>query len=154
MAVPVAVAVGVAVGVGVAVAVAVGVGVGDPPLTAAKISTRPQPYTLFGGPAVPHWVEEIKCAASFKVVSVVSISFCNAGLADHSNATAPEICGVAMEVPLAVVYALSALLSHERVLVPGAVISGLIRLLPSMVTGPRLLKLAIVSVPVFSAPTE
>ena len=34
--------------------VAVGVGVGVPPPTAAKISTRPQPYTLFGGPAVPH----------------------------------------------------------------------------------------------------
>jgi hypothetical protein len=52
----VAVAVGVAVGdaVAVAVGVAVGVGVGVPPLTAAKISTRPQPYTLFGGPAAPH----------------------------------------------------------------------------------------------------
>jgi hypothetical protein len=109
---------------------------------------------LFGGPAAPHWVEEIKCAALFKVVSVASISFCNAGLADHSNATAPEICGVAIEVPLAVVYAVSELLLAERVLVPGAVISGFIRLLPSMVTGPRLLKLAIVSVPVFSAPTE
>jgi hypothetical protein len=36
--------------------------VGDPPLTAARISIRPQPYTLFGGPAVPHWVEEIKTA--------------------------------------------------------------------------------------------
>jgi hypothetical protein len=37
------------------VAVAVGVGVGvPPPLTAARISTRPQPYTLFGGPAAPH----------------------------------------------------------------------------------------------------
>ena len=48
-------AVAVAVAVGVAVAVAVGVGVGvPPPLTAAKISTRPQPYTLFGGPAPPH----------------------------------------------------------------------------------------------------
>jgi hypothetical protein len=44
--------------VAVAVAVAVGVGVGvPPPLTAAKISTRPHPYTLFGGPAAPHWVE-------------------------------------------------------------------------------------------------
>lgn len=107
-----------------------------------------------GGPASPHRVEEIKWAALFKVVSVASISFCNAGLADHSNATAPEICGVAMEVPLAVVYALSALLSHERVLVPGAVISGFIRPLPSIVTGPRLLKPAIVSVPVFKAPTE
>ena len=58
-----------------------------------------------------------------------------------------------MEVPLAVVYALSLLLHAERVFVPGAVISGLMRLLPSLVTGPRLLKLAIVSVPVFNAPT-
>ena len=42
---------------------------------------------------------------------------------------------------------------HERVPVPGAQISGLIRLLPSAVTGPRLLKEAMVSVPVFKAPT-
>ena len=43
--VAVGVALGVVVGVGVAVgvAVAVGVGVGEPPQTAAKISTRPQP---------------------------------------------------------------------------------------------------------------
>jgi len=58
-----------------------------------------------------------------------------------------------MEVPLANVYALSAVLEADRVLVPGAVISGFIRLLPSTVTGPRLLKEAIVSVPVLSAPT-
>jgi hypothetical protein len=58
-----------------------------------------------------------------------------------------------MEVPLAVVYALSPALLADRVPVPGAVISGLIRPLPSAVTGPRLLKLAIVSVPVFNAPT-
>jgi len=65
--VAVGVAVDVAVAVAVAVAVDVGVGVGvDPPLlTAAKISIRPQPYTLFGGPAVPHWVEEIKTAWLF-----------------------------------------------------------------------------------------
>jgi hypothetical protein len=43
--------------VAVGVAVAVGVGVGEPPPTAAKISTRPHPYTLFGGPASPHRVE-------------------------------------------------------------------------------------------------
>ena len=50
-----AVAVGLVVGVAVAVGVAVGVGVGvPPPATAARISTRPQPYTLFGGPAAPH----------------------------------------------------------------------------------------------------
>ena len=58
-----------------------------------------------------------------------------------------------MDVPLAVVYALSLVLEHERVPVPGAVMSGLMRLLPSAVTGPRLLKPAIVSVPVFNAPT-
>ena len=50
---------GVAVGVGVGVGVAVGVGVGVALVTAAKISTRPQPKTLFGGPALPHWVELI-----------------------------------------------------------------------------------------------
>jgi hypothetical protein len=75
-------------------------------------------------------------------------------MADHNSAIAPEMCGVAMDVPLAVVYALSPLLEHERVLVPGAVMSGFIRLLPSTVTGPRLLKLAMLSVPVFKAPTE
>jgi hypothetical protein len=74
-------------------------------------------------------------------------------MADHNSAMAPAICGVAMDVPLANVYALSPVLEAERVLVPGAVISGLVRLLPSLVTGPRLLKLAIVSVPVFNAPT-
>jgi hypothetical protein len=50
-------------------------------------------------------------------------------MADHNSAIAPEICGVAMDVPLAVVYALSPLLEHERVPVPGALISGFIRLL-------------------------
>jgi hypothetical protein len=58
-----------------------------------------------------------------------------------------------MDVPLAVVYAVSEVLLAERVLVPGAVISGFMRLLPSIRTGPRLLKEAIVSVPVFRAPT-
>jgi hypothetical protein len=58
-----------------------------------------------------------------------------------------------MDVPLAVVYALSPVLEHERVPVPGAAMSGLIRLLPSAVTGPRLLNEAALSVPVFRAPT-
>jgi hypothetical protein len=60
--------------------------------------------------------------------------------------------GVAMDVPLKFAYELSLEFVHERVFVPGAVISGLIRLLPSAVTGPRLLNIAIVSVPVFKAP--
>ena len=102
---------------------------------------------------MPHRVEEIKTAELFKAVSLASISFCNAGLADQSNATAPAICGEDIEVPLAVVYALSEELLAERVPVPGAVISGFIRLLPSIVTGPRLLNEAMLSVPVFRAPT-
>jgi hypothetical protein len=57
-----------------------------------------------------------------------------------------------MDVPLAVVYALSAVLLAERVPVPGALISGFIRPLPSIVTGPRLLKEAMVSLPVTRAP--
>ena len=51
------------------------------------------------------------------------------GSAHHNRAMAPEMCGVAIEVPLAFVYALSAVLEHERVPVPGALISGFIRLL-------------------------
>ena len=102
-AVDVAVAVAVAVAVGVAVAVAVGVGVGDPPPTAAKISIRPQPYTLFGGPAVPHWVEEINTAELFKASRLAVIWCCKLGIADHNSAIAPAMCGLAMDVPLALV---------------------------------------------------
>jgi len=47
-----AVGVTVTVGVGVSIGDVVGVGDGDP--TAERISTRPQPTTLFGGPGVPH----------------------------------------------------------------------------------------------------
>ncbi len=58
-----------------------------------------------------------------------------------------------MEVPLKLAYALSEVLYAERLPVPGALISGLIRLLPSATTGPRLLKEATLPVPVFNAPT-
>jgi len=59
-----------------------------------------------------------------------------------------------MDVPLKFAYELSVAFVDERVFVPGALMSGLIRLLPSTVTGPRLLKEAIESVPVFNAPIE
>lgn len=59
-----------------------------------------------------------------------------------------------MDVPLKLPYEVSLSLRQERVFVPGALISGFIRPLPSAVTGPRLLKLAMLSVPVFRAPTE
>jgi hypothetical protein len=57
-----------------------------------------------------------------------------------------------MDVPLKFAYELSLAFVDERVPVPGAQMSGLIRLLPSTVTGPRLLNPAIVSVPVVKAP--
>ena len=150
--VAVAVAVGLAVGVGVAVGVAVGVGVGVPPPTAAKISTRPQPYTLFGGPASPHRVEAMWTAELLIASRLGVIWWRRLGTAFHNSAIAPAICGVAIDVPLKFAYELSLALVHERVPVPGAEISGLIRPLPSAVTGPRLLKEAMVSVPVFNAP--
>jgi hypothetical protein len=130
VAVAVAVAVGVAVGVAVAVAVAVGVavgvtdgvadgaqaagvavgdgvglgvGVGLGIPTAAAISTRPQPYTLLGGPAVPHAVEEIKTAALSKASRLIWIWCRRLGIAHHNKPIAPAVCGVAMDVPLAVV---------------------------------------------------
>lgn len=57
-----------------------------------------------------------------------------------------------MDVPLKFAYELSLALVDERVLVPGALMSGLMRPLPSATTGPRLLKEAMVSVPVTKAP--
>jgi len=58
-----------------------------------------------------------------------------------------------MDVPSMLMYWLSVPFHAERTVVPGAVISGLMRPLPSIVTGPRLLKPAMVSVPFTSAPT-
>ena len=59
-----------------------------------------------------------------------------------------------MDVPLKFAYELSLVFVDERVPVPGALISGLIRLLLSAMTGPRLLKLAMLSLPVTNAPIE
>ena len=120
VAVAVAVAVGVAVGVGVNVGVGVGVadgahaagvavglgvglgvGVGDGVPTAAAMSTRPQPYTLFGGPAAPHCTEEINTAALSSASRLAWIWCRRLGMAHHSKAMAPEMCGVAIDVPLA-----------------------------------------------------
>ena len=103
---------------------------------------------------MPHKVEAMLTAELFNASRLAVIWCLMPGSAHHSRAMAPEMCGVAMDVPLAVVYALSPVLVHERVPVPGAEMSGLIRLLPSAVTGPRLLNPAIVSVPVVKAPAE
>jgi hypothetical protein len=58
-----------------------------------------------------------------------------------------------MEVPLNEVYEVVELAYDERTPTPGALMSGFILLLPSIETGPRLLKLAIVPVPELKAPT-
>jgi hypothetical protein len=76
------------------------------------------------------------------------------GTACQRRATTPTTCGPAIEVPLAVPYEVSLAFVADRVLVPGATMSGLIRFEPSTVTGPRLLKLATEFVPVESAPVE
>jgi hypothetical protein len=119
MAVAVAVAVGVALTAAVDVAVGVGVvgpqgvaldagvgetlGVGPGVPTAAAISTRPQPKTLFGGVGPPggHKAESIPTAELSNASRLASIWCCRLGMADHNSAMAPAICGVAMEVPLA-----------------------------------------------------
>jgi len=87
-----------------------------------------------------------------KASRLAVIWFCRLGMADHNNAMAPAIWGVAIEVPLKNAYELSEALVAERTGLPGAVISGFVRPLPSIVTGPRLLKKAILSVPVSKAP--
>src|SRR5581483_8772563 len=99
--VTVGVGVGVTVGVGVSIGVVgdVGEGLGEPPPIAARISNRPHPYTLLGGPASPQSVEEIKWAALFNAARLASIWFFRSGIADHSSAMAPDTCGVAWEVP-------------------------------------------------------
>ena len=98
-----AVAVAVAVGVAVGVAVAVGVGVGDPPLTACQyVDPAPSIHVVWGA-RVPHCVEAIYTAELFKASRLASIWFCRLGIADHNNAIAPAMCGVAIDVPLAVV---------------------------------------------------
>ena len=123
---PVAVAVAVAVGLGLTVTVAVGVGVGvgvvapqgvaldtgvgetvgvGPGVpTAAAMSIRPQPKTLFGGPAAPHNVEEINTAELFKASRLSWIWCRKLGIADQSSAIAPAMCGVAMDVPSMLMY--------------------------------------------------
>src|SRR6476660_238854 len=87
--------------------------------------------------------------------SRLAVSWCRRlGIAVHSKAIAPAMWGVAMDVPLTFAYELSLAFVDERVPVPGAEMSGLSRLLPSLVTGPRLLNEAIVSLPVTKAPAE
>jgi hypothetical protein len=85
---------------------------------------------------------------------VPTMSLDRLGTADQSKATTPTTWGPAIDVPLRGPYELSLVRVEDRVLVPGATMSGLIRPEPSIVTGPRLEKLTTEFVPVVSAPVE
>jgi hypothetical protein len=93
-------------------------------------------------------------AVPFNRALVAAMSRFRLGTACQRSATTPTTWGPAIEVPLAVAYAVSLLFVADRVLVPGATMSGLIRLEPSTVTGPRLLKPTTEVVLVVNAPVE
>ena len=71
------------------------------------IDPAPSNRRCLAGPAVPHWVEARKNAASFKTVRLAAICVATLVAPHQSNAMAPAICGLAIDVPLASVYALS-----------------------------------------------
>ena len=90
-------------GVPVAVGVGLGLGVGDGVPTAAAISIRPHPYTLLGGVGRPQAAAEEIQQPCYPMHRDFAWIWCRKlGMAHHSNAIAPEMCGVAMDVPLAV----------------------------------------------------
>lgn len=80
-------------------------------------------------------------AVSRRICSVKSTLPRSGGHADQSSATAPATWGDAMLVPCKLAKPPPG--HAERTFTPGALMSGLDRPLPSMVTGPRLLKPAI-----------
>src|SRR5712692_462447 len=89
-------------------------------------------------PAFPHSLVGRATAVLVSTRSVAARSPIKMGLADHTSATTPATCGVAIDVPLR-----SCTVPPGQVdgtATPGALISGLIR--PSLV-GPRDEKVAI-----------
>ena len=54
---------------------------------------------MLGGAESPHCVEAIWTAELFKASRLAWIWFFKSGMADQSNAMAPAICGVAIDVP-------------------------------------------------------
>ena len=93
-------------------------------------------------------------ALLFSAALVAAMSRTSAGFACQSSATTPTTCGPAIDVPEKDAYAESLVFVADRFGFPGAAMSGLIRPDPSSVTGPRLLKLARLKRPVFSAAVE
>src|SRR5215831_4484586 len=112
---------------------------------APSASTRPQPNVLFGTwlPGTPPQDSDVVRAAAVEVsrLSIASGSPIRSESPESTSATTPTTCGPAMLVPLRFSYALPGTL--DRTLTPGAEMSGFGRLLPSLVTGPRLEKPAI-----------
>jgi hypothetical protein len=113
-------------------------------LYAASASTRPQPKWLLGTtllppqPVPPPVIAGLALEVSACFVAAMFLT--RSGRADQSRATTPTTWGPAIEVPLNVEYAVSLVRTEDRTLTPGATISGFMRLEPSTVTGPRLLK--------------
>ena len=106
--------------------------------TAASASSRPWPNSFVHEPVPPQLAAGTGVAVAFRTCSIASTLPLIAGCAEISSATVPATCGVAIDVPLDEPKPPPG--KHERTLTPGAAMSGLMRPLPSMVTGPRLEK--------------
>lgn len=107
--------------------------------TDAKMSSLPSPQTLFMPAVPPQCVSSTSRAPWLSSARVSSMSPMREGADDHSRATAPATCGVAIDVPDIDLYVLP---GHvERTSTPGAEMFGLAE--PSTRDGPKPEKLAI-----------
>ncbi|URN06943.1 hypothetical protein LUW74_28905 [Actinomadura madurae] len=96
-------------------------------------SSLPSPKALLSSEVPPHCSSRVSMEVRSSRVRVASRSRAYSGSADHSSATAPATCGVAIDVPDITPYALPGI--ADRTSTPGAETLGLSR--PSW-PGPRL----------------
>src|SRR4030095_15942779 len=124
-------------------------------LNAERASTRPHPNVLLGtwSPGTSPQVSLIVrgAAVAVRLFSIESGSPIKSGLPERRSATTPTTWGPAVLVPLKDAYPPPG--TRDRTLTPGAEMSGFMRPLPSIVTGPRLEKPAMSSL-MSVAPTE
>src|SRR5687768_3931884 len=85
-------------------------------VTAASASRRPSPQTLLSAAVPPQDVSLTSIAVESRIARVALMSPTRAGAADHIRAMVPAVCGDAIDVPLAVAYALPG--TDERTLTP------------------------------------